>query len=171
MPPGRSISCPFPAIRTKGTASLARRKKSPRPSRLPRHLFFEQAPEFQERGRPAARSEIGGAAWTRSVAGTDRSQQWGRLGLEWLRLAQRTSDPRARVSLLAVSQGCLDLAERDSRDPSLRRRTIQAAIGQGLRDLYSVPSEVPHQVLALLAQMNAQNEKTNGERGGPSFGF
>ena len=110
------------------------------------------------------------------MAGADRSQQWGRLGSEWLRLAQRTSDPKARASLLAVSQGCLDLAERserDARDPSLRRRTIQAAIGERLRELYSVPSEVPHQVLALLAQMNAENEKekTDGERGGPSFGF
>ena len=83
----------------------------------------------------------------------DHSQKWGRLGAEWLALAQRTADPEARASLLAVSQRCLDLAELSERDAQLlRRRAIQADIGRGLRDFYPLPSEVPHRLLALLVQ-------------------
>jgi hypothetical protein len=102
------------------------------------------------------------------MAVDDRSQQWGRLGSQWLGLAQRTSDPKARASLLAVSHGCLDLAERSERDARgqlLRRRAIQAAIGQELRDFYSLPSDVPQRVLALLVQMNAENTKQDGAHG------
>jgi hypothetical protein len=84
----------------------------------------------------------------------DHSQKWGRLGAEWLAVAQRTSDPKARASLLAVSQRCLDLAELSERDAQLlrRRRAIQADIGRGLRDFYPLPSDVPHRLLALLVQ-------------------
>jgi hypothetical protein len=102
------------------------------------------------------------------MAVDDRSRQWGRLGSEWLGLAQRTSDPKARASLLAVSHGCLDLAERserDGRDQLLRRRAIQADIGRGLRDFYSLPSDVPHRLLALLVQMNATAAKQDGAHG------
>ena len=83
----------------------------------------------------------------------DHSQKWGRLGAEWLALAQRTSDPKGRASLLAVSRRCFDLAELSERDAQLlRRRAIQADIGRGLRDFYPLPSELPHRLLALLVQ-------------------
>ena len=94
------------------------------------------------------------------------SQKWGRLGAEWLALAQRTSDPKARASLLTVSQRCLDLAELSGRDAQLLRRpAIQADIGRGLRDLYPLPSDLPHRLLALLVQMNAIAAKQDGARG------
>ena len=100
------------------------------------------------------------------MAVDDRSQQWGRLGAEWLALAQRTSEPKARASLLAVSRGCLDLAEFSERDAQLlRRRAIQADIGRGLRDFYPLPSDVPHRPLALLVQMNATAAKQDGAHG------
>jgi hypothetical protein len=97
-----------------------------------------------------------------NMAGADQSQQWGRLGSEWLGLAQRTADPKGRASLLAVSHRCLELAELAQ---SSRRCAIEAGIGRGLRDFYSLPSDVPHRLLALLAQMNAENAKQDRERG------
>jgi hypothetical protein len=109
------------------------------------------------------------------MAVDDRSRQWGRLGSEWLGLAQRTSDPKARASLLAVSYGCLDLAERSERDTRdqllLRHRAIQADIARGLQDFYPLPSDVPHRLLTLLVQMNATAAKQDGNgahgAGGP----
>jgi hypothetical protein len=99
------------------------------------------------------------------MTGADQSQQWGRLGSEWLGLAQRTADPKARASLLAVAHRCLELAEVPERNAqSSRRCAIEAGIGPGLRDFCSLPSDVPHRLLALLIQMNAENAKQDRER-------
>jgi hypothetical protein len=98
------------------------------------------------------------------MTGADQSQQWGRLGSEWLGLAQRTADPKARASLLAVSHRCLELAELSERN-ALRRCAIEVGIGRRLRDFYSLPGDVPHRLLALLVQMNAENAKQDRERG------
>jgi hypothetical protein len=95
-----------------------------------------------------------------------RSREWRRLASECLALAQRTSDPKSRASLLVVSQRCLDLAELSERDEwDQSRRAIQAAIGEGLRELYFLPSELPHRLVALLVQMDVEIAKQDGERG------
>jgi hypothetical protein len=96
---------------------------------------------------------------------SDLSRKWKHLASEWSALAQRASDSKAGASLAVVSQRCGDLAElseRDSWDQS--RHAIQAAIGQGLRDFYSLPSDASHQLVSLLVQMNAGNAKQDGAR-------
>lgn len=80
-------------------------------------------------------------------------------------MAQRTSDPKERASLLVVSQKCAYLAllaERDTWDQS--RRAMQAGIGQGLRDFYSLPGDVPHRLVPLLDQINAAAAKEEAAR-------
>jgi hypothetical protein len=66
----------------------------------------------------------------------DRSREMRRLASEWLALARQASDPLARNSRLDMALKWIDLAELSEHDPwndALRRRAIQAAIGQGLR--------------------------------------
>jgi hypothetical protein len=95
----------------------------------------------------------------------DRTRQWRRLASEWSALAQRTSEPKARASLLVVSQRCRDLAELSERDAwDQSRHAIQAGIGEGLRDFYSLPGDEPHRLVSLLVQMNAGNAKQDGAR-------
>jgi len=65
---------------------------------------------------------------------SDRSREARRLASECLALARQTSDPLARTSRLDMAQKWIDLAELSEHDPwndALRRRVIQAAIGQG----------------------------------------
>jgi hypothetical protein len=50
----------------------------------------------------------------------------------------------------------IDLAELSEQDPSndaLRRRAVQAAIGQGLRNLYDASPNLPHHMLTILMQL------------------
>jgi hypothetical protein len=98
----------------------------------------------------------------------DQSRQWRHLALEWRAVARRTSDPNARASLLVVSQRCRQLAELSEHDAwDQSRRAMQAAIGQGLQDFYSLPSNAPHRLVALLGQMNA-DAKQNGKNRSPT---
>ena len=91
---------------------------------------------------------------------SDRSRARRQLAAECLAEAKRTSDSRGRASLLEMAQKWLDLAERcehDAWNTNLRQRALQAAIGEELRAQYELPQELPHQLLTLLMQLNAQN--------------
>lgn len=77
---------------------------------------------------------------------------------ECLALARRASDPLARASRLELAQKWIDLAELSEHDPwndALRHRAIQAAIGQKLRELYEASPNLPHHMLTILMQLNA----------------
>jgi len=79
------------------------------------------------------------------------------MAAECLALAKQADDVRARVSLLAMAQKWLDLAElseHDAWNQSLRLRALQAAIGKEVRALYELPQELPHGILTLLMQLN-----------------
>ena len=92
---------------------------------------------------------------------SDRSRERRRLASECLDLARRTSDSKIRASQLDLAQKWIDLAELSEHDPwndGLRLRAIQAAIGQTLRNLYDVPSELPHNILTILIQLDVGSE-------------
>jgi hypothetical protein len=89
----------------------------------------------------------------------DRSRERRRLAAECLAVAKRTSDVGVRASLLEMAQKWLDLAELCEHDPcnqKLRLRALQAAIGKELRVHYELPQQLSHQLLALLMQLNEQ---------------
>jgi hypothetical protein len=88
----------------------------------------------------------------------DRSRELRRLAAEWLTLARQTSDLSVRASLLEMAQRRIDLAklsEHDTWNEALRLRAIQAAIGEQLRVEYEPPQELPHRILTLLMQLDA----------------
>jgi hypothetical protein len=81
------------------------------------------------------------------------------MAAECLALARQISDAGVRASLVEMAQKWLDLAERSDHDgwneaPSLR--ALEAAIGQELRALYELPHKLPHRLLTLLMQLNAE---------------
>jgi len=83
------------------------------------------------------------------------------MAAECLAVAKQTADSGIRASLLEMAQKWLDLAERSQQDgwnEALRLRAIDAAIGQELRALYELPHKLPHRLLTLLIQLNAQSE-------------
>jgi hypothetical protein len=60
-----------------------------------------------------------------------------------------------------MAQKWLELAERSEHDgwnEALRLRALEAAIGQELRALFEPPHSLPHRLLALLMQLNAQRD-------------
>ena len=100
---------------------------------------------------------------------SDRSREARRLASECLALARQTSDPLARTSRFDIAQKWIDLAELSEHDPwndALRRRVIQAAIGQGLRKLYNASPDLPHHILTILMQLNADQPITDQSRTG-----
>jgi hypothetical protein len=89
----------------------------------------------------------------------DRSRERRRLAAECLAVAKQTSDVGVRASLLEIAQKWLDLAElceHDAWNEKLRLRAVQAAIGKELRVHYELPQQLSHQLLALLMQLNEQ---------------
>jgi hypothetical protein len=89
----------------------------------------------------------------------DRSRERRRMAAECLAVARQTSDSGIRASLVEMAQKWLDLAERSVHDgwnEALRLRALEAAIGQELRALYELPYSLPHRLLTLLMQLNAQ---------------
>jgi hypothetical protein len=91
----------------------------------------------------------------------DRSREHRRLAAECLAMARQTSDTQIRAYLVDMAQRWLDLdelAEHDPQNKYLRRRAIQAAIGEGLKSLYGLSYSLPPHFLALLAQLNAEIE-------------
>jgi hypothetical protein len=97
----------------------------------------------------------------------DRSREMRRLASEWLALARQASDPLARNSRLDMALKWIDLAELSEHDPwndALRRRAIQAAIGQGLQNIYDASPDLPHYMLTILMQLNADQPITDQSR-------
>jgi hypothetical protein len=80
---------------------------------------------------------------------------------ECLAVAKQTFDAGVRASLVEMAQRWLDLAERSEHDgwnEALRLRALEAALGQELRSMYELPQRLPHRLLTLLMQLNAQSE-------------
>jgi hypothetical protein len=95
-----------------------------------------------------------------------RSEEYRRLAAECLAMAQQSSDNNLRPSLAEMSQRWLDLAElaeHGAWNKALRRRAIQAAIGDGLKKLHRLSPSLPPHVLALLAQLNVENTRNGTE--------
>ena len=90
----------------------------------------------------------------------DRSRERRRLAAEFMATAQLITDSKIRASILALAQKWLDLAERglsqQEADRAVCLRDIQTKIGQELRAQYELPEELPHPLLTLLMQLNAQ---------------
>jgi hypothetical protein len=86
------------------------------------------------------------------------------MAAECLAVARHTSDSGMRASLVEMAQKWLDLAERcehDGWNESLRLHALEAAIGQELQVLYRMPQNLPHRLLTLLMQLNAQTDDTD----------
>jgi hypothetical protein len=80
-------------------------------------------------------------------------------------MAKRASDANGRAFLVETAWKWLDLAERDEWDnweKALRLRAIQTQIGRELRAQFDLPQEMPHRILALLMQLNAQQDEESG---------
>jgi hypothetical protein len=89
----------------------------------------------------------------------DQSRERRRLAAKCLAIAKQTCDLRIRASLLEMAQRWLELAELSEHDgwnEALRLRALQAATGQELQAFYKLPQELPHRLLTLLMQLNAQ---------------
>jgi hypothetical protein len=89
----------------------------------------------------------------------DRSREYRRLASGCLALARQNSDLQARASLLIMAQRWLDLAElaeHNAYNRSLQRLAVQAAIGEELKALCGPSRRLPPHLLALLAQLNAE---------------
>ena len=83
------------------------------------------------------------------------------MAAECLAVAKQISDARIRASLVEMAQKWLDLAElreHDGWNEALRLRALEAAIGQELRALLQLPHTLPHGLLTLLMQINAESE-------------
>src|SRR5258708_4957997 len=92
----------------------------------------------------------------------DRSRARRRLAAECLAMAKQASDANNRAFLVEMAWKWLDLAELDEWDnwqKALRLRAIQTEIGEGLRSSYEIPKELPDQLLTLLMQLNAQQDR------------
>jgi hypothetical protein len=79
------------------------------------------------------------------------------MAAECLAVARQTSGVRA--SFVEMAQKWLYLAEHAEHDgwnEALRLRALEAAIGQEPRTLYELPYKLPHRLLTLLMQLNAQ---------------
>jgi hypothetical protein len=87
----------------------------------------------------------------------DRWREYRRLAAECLALARLNSGSEASATLLSMAQKP-DHAERNADSRSLRYRAIQAAIGAELKIMYGLPDSLPPRFLALLGQMNTENE-------------
>ena len=80
-------------------------------------------------------------------------------------MAKQASDANIRASLVEMAWEWLDLAELgewDNWEKALRLRAVQTKIGQELRAQYELPEELPHGILTLLMQLNAQPDAESG---------
>jgi len=96
-----------------------------------------------------------------TMSSVDRSRLHRRMAAECLSLAKEACDAGMRASLVEMAQRWLDLAERSEHDgwnEALRLRALGAALGQELRTMYEPPQRLPHRLLTLLMQLNAQKE-------------
>jgi hypothetical protein len=93
---------------------------------------------------------------------SDRSYERRQLAAERLIFAKQMADWRMRASILGMTQRWLDLAEpydQDALDKALRLQAIQTEIGKKLRAHYQLPCDLPHQLLALLMQLNGKQDE------------
>jgi hypothetical protein len=91
----------------------------------------------------------------------DRSRERRPLAAERLVFAKQMTDWKIRASVLGMTQRWLDLAdppEPDALDKALRLHAIQTEIGEALRSRYEIPKQLPHQLLTLLMQLNAEQD-------------
>src|ERR1700730_19229602 len=96
----------------------------------------------------------------------DRSREQSeqrRLAAEFMATARLITDSNIRASILALAEKWLDRAKRGSGQPeALDRaaclRDLQTKIGQRLRANYDLPQELSDRMLALLMQLNAQQD-------------
>jgi hypothetical protein len=91
----------------------------------------------------------------------DRSRELRRMAAECLAAARQTFDAGVRASLVEMAQRWLDLAERSEHSGCLEApplRAFVATVGQELRTIYKLPENIPHRLLALLMQLDAQSE-------------
>jgi hypothetical protein len=91
----------------------------------------------------------------------DRSRERRRLAAECLTIARQTTDVVVRTSLVEMAQRWLELAERSEYhgwNDALCVRALETAIGEELRARFELPHSLPHRLLALLMQLNAQRE-------------
>jgi hypothetical protein len=91
----------------------------------------------------------------------DRSRERRQLAAERLIFATQMTDWKFRASVLGMTQRWLDLAdppEPDALDKALRLRAVQTKIGKELRAQYELPQELPHGILTLLMQLNAEQD-------------
>ena len=80
-------------------------------------------------------------------------------------MAKLASDAKNRAFLVQMAWKWLDLAELDEWDnweKALRLRAVQTKIGQELQAQYELPQELPHRLLTLLMQLNAQQDAESG---------
>jgi hypothetical protein len=96
----------------------------------------------------------------------DRSRERRQLAGDRLIFAKQMTDWKIRASVLGMTQRWLDLAELhdddDALDKAVRLRAVQAKIGHELRAQYELPKELPHRILTLLMQLNAQQDAESG---------
>jgi hypothetical protein len=89
----------------------------------------------------------------------DRSRERRRMAAKCLALARHISDSGVRTSLVEMAQKWLDLAELSGQDgwnETQRLHALEEAIGRELRALYELPHKLPHRLLTLLMQLNAE---------------
>jgi hypothetical protein len=89
------------------------------------------------------------------------SRELRRVAAECLVTARQTFDLGIRASLVDMAQRWLERAECSDytgRNDALRHRALAAAIGQELRTIYKVPENIPHRLLAILIQLDAESE-------------
>jgi hypothetical protein len=96
----------------------------------------------------------------------DWSCERRRLEAECLALAKQSSDSKVRASLLEMAWKWHEFAEfgsdQDVWTKTFYHRAIQTKIGQELRAQYELPEELPHGILTLLMQLNAQPDAESG---------
>jgi hypothetical protein len=99
---------------------------------------------------------------------SDRSRERRQLAAERFIFAKQMTDWKIRASVLGMTQRWLDLADPpepdalDVLDKALRLRAIQTKIGKELRAQYELPKELPHPLLTLLMQLNAEQQGRQG---------
>jgi hypothetical protein len=95
---------------------------------------------------------------------SDRSYERRQLAAERLIFAKQMADWRMRASILGMTQRWLDLAEPSDPDAFLRLQAIQTEIGRKLRAHYQLPCDLPHQLLALLMQLNGKQSEEHRDQ-------
>ena len=131
---------------------------------MPGHSGYSEIELVSLGLEPSGAFTVRKAAWgteSSTMPSGDQSRELRRMAAECLAAARQTSDSGVRASLVEMAQRWLDLAERSEHsgwNEALRLRALVAAMGQELRTIYGLPQNIPHRLLALLLQLDAQCE-------------